>query len=63
MEVSVDPELCAGHGQCYTHAPDVFEPDDDGFCVVRVLAPEGELAEAARAGAQACPERAISIDD
>ncbi|MFE9322568.1 ferredoxin [Nocardia sp. NPDC052278] len=63
MKVSVDRELCAGHGQCFAFAPEVFEPDEDGFCVVRVPVPNPELADAARTGAQACPERAITVDD
>ena len=34
--VSVDAELCTGHGRCYTLAPDVFDADEVGHCVLLV---------------------------
>ena len=63
MKVSVDPDLCVGHGRCYVLAPDVFTTDDFGHCEVLVSAPEGSLAEQARVGAENCPERAITVED
>ena len=63
MKVTVNPDLCVGHGRCYALAPDVFAPDDFGHCEIIVESPEGALAEQARIGAENCPERAISIDD
>jgi ferredoxin len=63
MKIAVDRELCAGHGQCFAYASDVYEPDDDGFCVVRIPNTEGELAVQAEQGAQACPESAITVRD
>lgn len=65
MRISVDGEQCVGHGRCYTVSPEVFEPDDEGFCagqgVIREI-PAGQHA-AARAGAQACPAGAIAITE
>jgi ferredoxin len=61
--VSVDRELCVGHGHWFTFAPDVYEPDDDGFCRVRVTVIRGELAVQATEGAEACPESAIAVQD
>jgi ferredoxin len=63
MKVTVDPDLCVGHGRCYALAPDVFAPDDFGHCEIVVESPEGALADQARIGAENCPERAINIDD
>jgi ferredoxin len=63
MKVTVDPDLCVGHGRCYALAPDVFAPDDFGHCEIIVESPEGTLVDQARIGAENCPERAISIDD
>ena len=63
MKVTVNPDLCVGHGRCYALAPDVFAPDDFGHCEIVVASPEGALADQARIGAENCPERAISIDD
>ncbi|MDQ6854482.1 MAG: ferredoxin [Actinomycetota bacterium] len=63
MKVRVDTELCVGHGRCYALAPDVFEADDRGHCLVpgEVVAPD--LEEKARIGEQNCPEHAIAIDE
>ncbi|EUA40756.1 ferredoxin [Mycobacterium avium subsp. hominissuis 101] len=36
--VVVDAERCTGHGRCYTLAPDVFDADEFGHCVVRARA-------------------------
>ncbi len=32
MRISVDAEQCIGHGRCYAVSPEVYEPDDEGFC-------------------------------
>lgn len=67
--VRVDDAVCAGHGRCYTLAPSVYDADDRGHCVVVVsgvdLAARGadELAGRAWLGADACPERAITVGD
>jgi len=63
MRISVDAEQCNGHGRCYTISPDVYAPDDEGFCAGRGRSREipAGLEAAARAGAQACPEGAITI--
>jgi ferredoxin len=61
MKIQVDTNLCAGHAQCNATAPDVYDLDDSGYCAIReALVPAG-LEEQARAGAAACPERAIEI--
>lgn len=58
----VDPDLCVGHGRCYALAPDVFEPDDFGHCVVIAREVDGSAADQARTGAENCPERAITVE-
>lgn len=63
MKVTVDADLCVGHGRCYVLAPDVFEADEFGHSVVRVAEVDGELAEQARLGAANCPEGAITVSD
>ncbi|GAB88282.1 putative ferredoxin [Gordonia rhizosphera NBRC 16068] len=63
MKVSVDEKQCQGHGLCFMTAPEVFGlRDEDGHSYVLPdgNAPEHEVA--AKAGAAACPERAISVD-
>lgn len=59
--VRVDPELCTGHGRCYTLAPDVFEADEVGHSIVLVDQVSGELEQQAVTGEQNCPERAITM--
>jgi ferredoxin len=65
MRISVDAGQCIGHGRCYTVSPEVFAPDDEGYCAGRGSSadvPAGREA-AARAGAQACPEGAITLTE
>jgi ferredoxin len=59
--VSVDADLCTGHGRCYTLAPRVFEPDEVGHCVVLTEDISGELEAQAAIGEQNCPEQAITL--
>jgi ferredoxin len=59
--ISIDLELCTGHGRCYTLAPDVFDADEVGHSIVLADNVSGELAERAAVGAQNCPESAITL--
>jgi ferredoxin len=62
VRVTIDGHRCAGHGRCYTVAPEVFESDDEGRGVVIVPLPRtDDLARAARQAAANCPESAIDI--
>jgi ferredoxin len=61
MRVRLDRAKCVGHGRCYVLAPDVFEDDERGHCVVRTEKLPKELEEQARRGEQNCPEAAISL--
>ena len=59
--VEIDTTRCSGHGRCYALAPEVFASDDQGFGVVAVADVTGDLLDAAERGANACPERAITV--
>jgi ferredoxin len=61
MRITVDHDLCSGHGRCAAVAPSVYSLDESGYCAIVELdvAPGDE--EAARSGANNCPERAITI--
>jgi len=64
VKVSVDKELCVGHGRCYDVAPELFEDDDEGYAVVRGdgSVPPGQ-ADAARLAVRLCPERAVTVTE
>jgi ferredoxin len=63
MKILLDDDACVGHGRCYALAPEVFEPDDMGHCVLRHDDVPGDLMEQARTGVRACPEDALTIVD
>jgi ferredoxin len=62
--VVIDPDRCQGHGNCLVECPDVFEPDDNGYAVVRLPARDDPpvIAKIRRAVSH-CPESAISVRD
>lgn len=60
--VRVKSELCVGHGRCYVLAPEVFEEDDRGHCVVTKAEIPDDLVEEARRGESNCPEGAIQVE-
>ena len=60
MKVTVDPDRCQGHAQCWDICPEVFALDEEGHAVVAAgQVPAGFEAKASRAAAN-CPERAIT---
>lgn len=63
MKIRLDPEMCQGHGRCYTLAPDVFDADDYGHCVLLVDEVPPERASQAHDAVDNCPEQALSIQD
>ena len=63
MRVRIDPDVCTGHGRCYSLAPEVFEPDDFGHGKVILDEVPEDLRARADLGVQNCPEHAISVED
>jgi ferredoxin len=65
VKLRIDGGLCTGHGRCYSVAPDVYAPDDEGFSdnrdIEREVVPGHE--ESARLGAYSCPEGAILLSE
>ena len=61
MRVRLDTELCQGHGQCYTLAPELFDSDDLGHCVLLVDEVPPGLEDQARTGVDNCPEHALTL--
>ena len=64
MILRLDAEACSGHGRCYALAPELFDADDEGRCVL-VVAGEihATLEAAARKGVSNCPEGALSLSE
>jgi ferredoxin len=64
MKVSIDSNVCAGHGLCYADAPQLFIDDDQGYPEVigDGTVPDGE-EDAARHAVANCPERAITLEE
>ena len=61
MKLHLDRDACQGHGRCYALAPDLFEPDDEGFAVLLTEdVPAGREADA-QLCADNCPEFAIEV--
>jgi ferredoxin len=64
MRILLDVDRCTGHGRCYALAPEVYDADDDGHCVLRVTGDvPDEWADRARTGALNCPEQALTIEE
>lgn len=61
MRVEVDPSICEGHGQCNAVAPEVYDLDDGGYCLIRTPEIPPALQTQAQAGAHACPVHAITV--
>jgi ferredoxin len=50
-----------GHALCSVAGPDVYDLDDDGHCLPLETEIPAEFHQQALQGADACPERAISV--
>ena len=64
MKVRLDESACVGHGRCYAIAPEVFDADDQGHCVLRFVdepVPDS-LHERARQAIVNCPEHALEAE-
>jgi ferredoxin len=61
--VVIDREICAGHGRCYSLAPEIFEADAEGFGVVKIATVPGSQRALAERVVQLCPELAIRIEE
>lgn len=62
MRVSVDDDLCGGHGVCTVLCPDVFVLVDAGYAKTVVKDVPAEHEAAVREAQIRCPTRAISVE-
>ena len=61
LRITIDYDVCAGHGRCYSLAPELFEPDDEGNGSPIADVIDDSRADAAQLAAANCPERAITV--
>jgi ferredoxin len=63
MQIRLDRPRCVGHAQCYAVNPELFPIDDTGYSTLQdhEVSPADEAT--IRAGVEACPERALVIDE
>jgi ferredoxin len=59
--ITTDRERCIGSGMCSIYAPATFTQDAEAKVVV--LDPQGDAPDAVRTAVEACPTRALAIDD
>ena len=62
MQVTVNRDLCQGHGRCVVYAPTVFELDESGYSCARQAVIPAESEPAALDAQRACPEEAITVE-
>jgi ferredoxin len=63
MRIRLDADRCQGHGRCYVLAPDLFDADDYGHCVLLVDEVPAGREDDARTGVENCPEQALALED
>jgi ferredoxin len=64
MRVSVDKDVCGGHGDCVMAAPDVFDfAGDDVVVSVLISEPPEKLHASVREACEVCPTGAISVEE
>lgn len=63
VRIVLDAAACTGHGRCYALAPEVFDADDLGHCVILDPEPAGEREAPAVRAVSSCPEQALSIEE
>ena len=61
MQVQVNLSKCCGYALCVEVCPEVFAIGDDGYAEALHTAIPAELEAKARAGAVACPAKAIAV--
>jgi ferredoxin len=63
MRISVDRDLCDGHGMCEAMAHEYFELDDDDVMTVLDESPPETDRAKVHAAVQSCPALALTLVD
>jgi ferredoxin len=62
VRITLDADRCQGHGRCYVLAPDLFDADEFGHCVLLVDEVPAGAEDDARTGVENCPEQALALE-
>ncbi|MEU4025424.1 ferredoxin [Streptomyces anulatus] len=60
MQITVDMDVCASHGNCVFAAPETFSFDDDDYLRYEST-PDEALRDRVEKAAASCPVRAITV--
>jgi ferredoxin len=63
MRVSVDLDLCQGHGVCESEAPSVFELGKNATVTILDESPVDSLRSEVEAAVRFCPTSALQITE
>jgi len=63
MRVTVDRDLCQGHGVCESEAPAVFTVSEKNVVEVLDESPAEELRPQVEAAVKFCPTHALKIEE
>lgn len=63
MKVTIDHDLCQGHGVCMGEAPEVFRVNDDGEVTILQESPPEAQRKKVQNAVRFCPTGAISLED
>ena len=63
MRVSVDLDLCQGHGVCESEAPSVFELGKNATVTILDESPDESLRSEVEAAVRFCPTSALRITE
>lgn len=61
MKVHVNPARCKGHKSCNALCPELYVLDEWGYALVASEDVPAGMEGGAREGADACPEKAITL--
>ena len=60
--MTIDSDLCQGHGVCMAECPDVFQVNDDGEVTILQEEPAEGLRKKVQNAVRFCPTGAITFE-
>jgi sterol 14-demethylase len=63
VKVTVDRDLCQGHGVCESEAPEVFSVSKNGVLTILQEFPDPDLRAGIELAVSYCPTHALRIEE